>query len=63
MGLQCGGIAAVDGEDVVEGSVGVSPLVVEALHVGAHGGILIGYSLDVGLRLLRVGQDIQECRI
>ena len=56
MSLKCGRIAAVDGEDVVESAVfGVPPLVVEALHLGALGGVLGGDGLDIGLWLLRVG--------
>ena len=48
MRLHGSGVAAVDGEDVVEGAVGVAPLLVEALHLGALGRVLGGHGLCAG---------------
>ena len=59
MRLEGGGVAAVDGEDVVEGAVPrVPPPLVQPLQPRALRGVLVGDGLDVGMRLLRVRQEV-----
>ena len=64
MGLEGGGVAAVDGEDVVEGAVPrVPPTLVQPPQPRAlRGGVLVGDGLDVGHRLLRVRQEVHGRR-